>query len=46
VNLEDDQELQDAVLSIHHCVLLTFTLTKAAKIVENNIGRAWIAQGL
>jgi hypothetical protein len=46
VNLEDDQELQDAVLSIHHCVLLTFTLTKAAKIVENNIGRAWIAQGV
>lgn len=41
-NLEDDQALQDAVLTVHHCVMLTFTLTNAVKLVENNLGRSWV----
>lgn len=35
-NLEDDDELQDAVLSIHHCYMHTFSNSQAVKIVENH----------
>ncbi|BBE76891.1 MULTISPECIES: SDH family Clp fold serine proteinase [Phytobacter] len=42
--LEDDQELQDLVLSIHHATTITFSATPAAKIIENHIGRAFINQ--
>ena len=38
VDLEDDQILQDIVLSIHHCYMITFERTIATKVVENNIG--------
>ncbi len=46
VNLEDDQALQDAVLSVHHAVLHTFTNTPASRLVENHLGRAWIEQSV
>jgi hypothetical protein len=39
-DLEADQQLQDAVLSVHHATLLTL-LTPTYKIVENHLGRAW-----
>ena len=42
VDLEDDQDLQDAVLSVHHATMHTFSLTPAVKIIENHRGRAWI----
>ena len=42
VDLEADQTLQDAVLSVHHATMLTFTGTPAVKIIENHVGRAWI----
>jgi len=42
VALEDDQELQDAVLSVHHCYSLTHGATGAAKIIENHLGRAFV----
>lgn len=35
--LEDDEELQDAVLSVHHACIQTFTQTPAIKIVENQL---------
>lgn len=38
--LEDDQALQDAVLTVHHCFMHTMTTTTAIKIVENGEGRA------
>jgi membrane-bound ClpP family serine protease len=41
-NLEEDQDLQDAVLSVHHATVHTFTGTGARKIVENHLGRAFI----
>lgn len=44
VDLEDDQELQDAVLSVHHAYSLTLGGTPATKIIENHHGRAWINQ--
>jgi len=40
--LEDDQELQDAILSVHHATMHTITGTPTAKIIENHNGRAWI----
>jgi hypothetical protein len=42
-NLEDDQRLQDLVLSVHHATLHTFA-TPAVKIVENHLGRAFVLQ--
>ena len=36
VRLEDNQKLQDKVLSVHHAFTLTFIGSPAIKIVENN----------
>lgn len=41
-DLEDDSELQDLVLSVHHATMLTLSGTPAVKLVENHHGRAWI----
>lgn len=40
-DLEADDELQDAVLSVHHAAMHTFA-GAAVKIVENHLGRAWV----
>lgn len=40
-DLEADQELQDAVLSVHHATILTFQ-GPAVKIIENHLGRAFV----
>lgn len=40
--LEDDDDLQDLVLSVHHSMMLTFTNTPAVKIIENHRGDALI----
>lgn len=40
--LEDDPELQDAVLSVHHACIHTLTATAAIKIIENHEGAAFI----
>jgi hypothetical protein len=40
INLEDDQELQDAVLAVHHSYTNTLMNTPAVKIVENHLGNA------
>jgi ATP-dependent protease ClpP protease subunit len=36
VALEDDQKLQDAVLTVHHACIHTLTHTPAVKIIENH----------
>lgn len=36
--LEDDQELQDKVLSVYHSTLVTFDVTSCVKIIENHLG--------
>ncbi|BBE42789.1 SDH family Clp fold serine proteinase [Conexivisphaera calida] len=41
-NLEEDQKLQDLVLSVYHAARITFQSTLAHKIVENSDGRAFI----
>lgn len=40
--LENDNKLQDLVLSIHHSTIITFGSTKAAKIIENQNGISFI----
>jgi hypothetical protein len=41
--LEDDQDLQDAVLSVHHACILTLAGTGAFKIIENHDGVAFVS---
>lgn len=40
--LEDDQELQEAVLTVHHCFMHSLAVSGAAKLVENQNGAAFI----
>ncbi len=40
--LEDDDELQDLVLSVHHAFIHTLSSTDAYKIIENHKGVAFI----
>ena len=40
--LEEDQSLQDAVLSVYHATAHTFARTGAVKIIENNLGKAYL----
>ena len=42
--LEDNPELQDAVLSAHHACIHTLGATPAVKIIENHDGKASIQQ--
>lgn len=41
-SLEDNQELQDAVLTTHHAFMHTFSNTPSVKIIENHNGVAYI----
>jgi len=40
--LEDDEQLQDAVLSVHHCYMNLLMNTVAYKIIENHNGIALV----
>ena len=40
--LEDDNNLQDAILSVHHASIHSFSGTGAVKIIENHIGHAFV----
>ena len=42
LDLENDDDLQDAILSVHHATLLTFSASNAVKIIENQKGAATI----
>lgn len=42
VALEDDQKLQDLVLTVHHATMQTIFNTSAFKIIENHKGQAFI----
>ena len=42
--IEDDQELQDIILSIHHASTLTIMNTSNVKIIENQNGQSYISQ--
>lgn len=38
--LEDQPNIQDAVLTVHHAFMHTFANSNSAKIIENNLGNA------
>lgn len=40
--IEDDQDLQEDILSVHHAYVATFARTNAIKIIENALGANWI----
>lgn len=40
--LEDDQNLQDLTLTVHHCYMHTLANSQAIKIIENHCGNAII----
>lgn len=42
LDLEEDKQLQDDVLSVHHAFNHTMAATGAVKIVENNLGKAFV----
>jgi ClpP class serine protease len=42
--IEDDPELQDLVLSVHHCYMHALMNTNAFKIIENHLGTAFVKQ--
>lgn len=44
VDLENDQNLQDAVLSLHHCFMIFFDKFLVSKAVENQNGGSFIQQ--
>jgi ClpP class serine protease len=44
VRLEEDEKLQDLVLTVHHCYMHTLMNTPAYKIIENQRGAAMIKQ--
>jgi ClpP class serine protease len=42
--IEEDQALQDVVLTVHHCFMHTLMNTPAYKIIENHKGSAFVKQ--
>jgi hypothetical protein len=42
--LEKDPQLQDLVLTVHHCYMHALSNTAAFKIIENNLGAAYVNQ--
>jgi hypothetical protein len=40
--MENNQELQDAILTVHHAYIHTLSATAAYKIIENHLGKAYI----
>ena len=43
-DLEDNDELQDLILSVHHTAMLTLSRTGTTKLIESHRGRAWVNQ--
>lgn len=40
--MEDNQEFQDAILSVHHACMHALSATSALKIIENHNGKAYV----
>ncbi|OPH84242.1 hypothetical protein B2M20_02930 [Nitrobacter vulgaris] len=39
--IEDDQSLQEDILSVHHAFVATFARTSAIKVIQNATGANW-----
>lgn len=42
--VEEDQELQDLVLTVHHCYMHSLMNTAAFNMIENHLGHAFVKQ--
>ncbi len=42
--MENDQDLQDEILSVHHACMITLASTPAVKIIANHLGTSFIIQ--
>jgi len=42
--IEDDQKLQDLVLTVHHCYMHSLMNTASFKMIENHNGAAVVKQ--
>lgn len=42
--VEDDQKLQDILLTVHHCYMHSLMNTNSYKMVENHLGVAFVKQ--
>ena len=42
VDLEANQDLQDNVLSLHHCYMILIDMLGVSKIVENHVGKCYL----
>ncbi len=42
--IEEDPQLQDLLLTVHHCYMHSLTNTNAFKIIENHCGTAFVKQ--
>lgn len=42
--IEDDQDLQDVVLTVHHCFMHSLQNTSSFKIIENHDGATYVKQ--
>ncbi|MEJ5329708.1 MAG: hypothetical protein WHT07_06120 [Desulfobaccales bacterium] len=42
--LEDNQDIQEKVLSVFHATMVTFQITNCVKMVENHNGRGLYTQ--
>ena len=42
--IEDDQRLQDLVLTVHHCYMHSLMNTQSFKMIENHLGHAFVKQ--
>jgi ATP-dependent protease ClpP protease subunit len=46
VQMENDQTFQDAILSLHHSLVLSSNVDQALiKLIENNSGQTWFTRG-
>lgn len=44
--MEEDNNLQDLILSVHHAYMITMSGTDVVKIIENQMGKAYISHNL
>lgn len=42
IAIEDDQDFQELLLTVHHCYMHTLMNTSAFKIIENHLGSAFV----
>jgi hypothetical protein len=44
IDMESDQNIQDLILSLHHCYMILIETTNVVKMVENQNGKSFIIQ--